>query len=100
MQHQIRQFINTHGLNCGPESRFIDLASEVGELGKEILKATAYGRKPFTPGPGCQEEMGDCLFSLLALCCETGIDAAEALEGALDKYRARLRRRGDAGSEN
>ena len=42
--------------------------------------------------------MGDCLFSLLALCGELGIDAREALEGALKKYSERFAEKADVGS--
>ena len=57
-----------------------------------------YGKRPYTPTPETAEELGDCLFSLLALCCELDVDAEGALSGALEKYGARLRRKGDAGS--
>ena len=36
------------------------------------------------------EEMGDCLFSILALCIELEIDAEKALKYALKKYQKRL----------
>ena len=42
--------------------------------------------------------MGDCLFSLLALCCTLGVDAASALQGVLEKYERRLAETGDMGS--
>lgn len=86
-----------HGLR--PRAPLHGLTSELGELGKELLKATRYGQKPFTPQPGCEEEMGDCLFSLLALCCEMGLDASKALDAALKKYEARYALYGHTGSE-
>ena len=39
-----------------------------------------------------------CLFSLLALCCALNVDAQQALERVLEKYEARLRKKGSAGS--
>lgn len=99
MQEKVRRFLDTHGMACGPEHRYMDMTSELGELGKELLKATRYGQKPFTPQPGCEEEMGDCLFSLLALCCEMGLDASKTLYAALKKYEARYALYGHTGSE-
>ena len=99
MQETVRHFVAAHGLACGAEHRYMDLTSEIGELGKEILKATDFGQKPFTLQDGCREEMGDCLFSLLALCCEMGLDAGKALEAAIEKYRARLARYGRVDSQ-
>ena len=42
--------------------------------------------------------MGDCLFSLLALCSATGLDAEKALAAALEKYASRAARTGQVGS--
>ncbi len=42
--------------------------------------------------------MGDCLFSILALCCEMNIDAEEALNFALNKYKQRNELKGNIGS--
>lgn len=98
MQDRVRGFVEEHGLSCGVQSRYIDLVSEVGELGKEMLKGSDYGKKAFQPTEAAADEMGDCLFSLLALCCEMNIDAETALKGALDKYSRRFEKTGTAGS--
>ena len=98
MQRQVSALLEASCLRCGPEKRYIDLVSEVGELGKELLLETAYGRQPRRPSPGTAQEMGDCLFALLALCEELGIDAQAALTGALEKYRGRMARTGQVGS--
>ena len=47
----------------------------VGELGKEILKGSDYGKTACRNTENAEEELGDCLFSLLALACEMNIDA-------------------------
>lgn len=98
MQQKVEQFVAQFGLECGAQIRFMDLVSEVGELGKEIVKGSNYGREPYENTPAAADEAGDCLFSLLALCAELGIDAQTALEGALAKYRRRMEKKGDAGS--
>lgn len=98
MQNKVRNFIQDHKLDCPLESRYLDLMSELGELGKEILLATNYGKTNFSPSKNLSSEMGDCLFSLLALCDSLGLDAEAALEGALAKYRARFIQKGNVGS--
>lgn len=90
MQSAVKHFVDEYDLSCGVSARCIDLMSELGELGKEILKSTAYGGRPFEPNEAIREEAGDCLFSLLALLCEMGVDAQEALAAALAKYERRF----------
>lgn len=98
MQDQVRKAIEQYGLSGGIEIRYIDLVSEIGELGKELLKGSDYGRKAGSAPEAGKEEMGDCLFSLLALCCEMKIDAVEALAAALRKYQGRYDAKGEIGS--
>lgn len=98
MQKSVKEFVEKHDLSCGAQGRYIDLVSEVGELGKEILKSTDYGKEPYRPSEAAADEMGDCLFSLLALCCELGVDAEKALEYALKKYGKRFDKSGTIGS--
>ncbi len=98
MQSRVQEFIARNDLSCGKKLRYIDFVSEIGELGKEILKSTNYGKKEYSIDETAVEEMGDCLFSLLALCCEMGIDAENALSGAMEKYQQRLEKSGQIGS--
>jgi len=111
------------------EIRFIDLTSEVGELGKELLKASNYGSNPQgliggNPQGLCDKpqglsdnpqglnvtirkdvsekiasEIGDVLFSLACIANTLDIDLEDALAGAIDKYHARFTKAGDIGSE-
>jgi len=90
MQKTVEDFINKHKLQSDEATRYIDLVSEVGELGKEILLSTNYGKKDFTNNPAITDEIGDCIFSLLALCNELGIDAHKALSASILKYEARF----------
>ena len=97
-QKRVKDFMGEQGLSSSPEARMLDLVSEVGELAKEVLKGSDYGTAPLLPGAGLEEEMGDCLFSLLALCSAAGLDAEKALAAALEKYAARAARTGQVGS--
>ena len=98
MQKTVETFIHQHNLSCGVEMRYIDLTSEVGELGKEILKGSCYGQESCQITVQAETEVGDCLFTLLALCSEMGIDAEEALRAALRKYEERIRQKGEISS--
>jgi len=98
MQQSINNFINKYNLHTNPETRYIDLVSEVGELGKEILTATSYGKNEFSTTTNAEAELGDCLFSIFALCTEMNINAEDALQKALAKYEARFAQKGHIGS--
>ena len=98
-QDRVRELISTCHLEASPSVRCLDLVSEVGEASKELLKATNYGKEEIeSAAAAMKDELGDCLFSLLALCDTLGVDAQQALEGALNKYRTRWETRGNVGS--
>ena len=44
MQEIVENFIKKYNLSCGEKIRYIDLVSEIGELGKEISKAAIMER--------------------------------------------------------
>ncbi len=98
MQEFVAAFVEEHGLEAPVYARALDLASEVGELAKEILEGTGYGRAPFEAPEGWTGELGDALFALVCLANSTGVDLEAALVGTLEKYRERLALGGDAGS--
>ncbi len=91
MQKKVLDFTQNNNFNCDITTRYMDLVSEVGELGKELIKATDYGTKDFAITSNTKSEVGDCLFSLLCLCNDLGISSEEALDFVLDKYKSRLK---------
>ena len=99
MQKLVEDFINKYNLRTNEQIRYIDLVSEVGELGKEILNDTNYGKNNYSHTSQTTDELGDCLFSLLALCCEMNVDATSALQQVLAKYEARFAEKGSIGSQ-
>ncbi|MBQ8088760.1 MAG: nucleotide pyrophosphohydrolase [Clostridia bacterium] len=99
MMNKVEEMIDSFHLSCGAEARYIDLVSEIGELGKELLKGSKYHSQPFVLPTSANEEMGDCLFSLLALCAELQIDPEEALDAAIAKYRRRFQSNGSIGHD-
>jgi NTP pyrophosphatase (non-canonical NTP hydrolase) len=97
-QQRVADFVDTHDLRTGAEARLLDLTAEVGELAKEALKATEYGRTPFIPGESWDDELADVFFALICLANSTAVDLDTGLDRALAKYARRLRERGEAGS--
>ncbi len=97
-QEKVAAFVSAHNLTAPPTARLLDLVSEIGELAKEALRGSEYGRADFAPSPAWAEELGDVYFALLCLANSTGVELTTALEQVLAKYAARLSRHGDAGS--
>ena len=98
LQKSVARFVRRNHLETDVTHRLLDTVSELGELAKELLKASAYGRAKFAPGAGWQDELGDVGFSLLCLANSTGVDFDVAVRGALAKYRRRLAQHGTAAS--
>ena len=98
LQDQVASFIEQNRLRCDAATRALDLASEFGEVAKEILKASDYGKQPIAASDGLGEELGDLAFSLYALAAELNVDLDVSTTAALQKYRNRPTTKGDAGS--
>jgi threonine synthase len=98
-QQRVATFVRRHDLLHAPTAHALDLASEVGEAAKEVLLATDYGRQAPQSRPQLADELGDALYSLLALAEACGVDADGALSAALEKYERRLVKQGGAGSK-
>jgi NTP pyrophosphatase (non-canonical NTP hydrolase) len=88
-QDRVAAFLADHDLEAPPAYRLLDLASELGEVAKELNESTAYGGDPGAAAVA-EDELGDTLFALLALCAELDVDAGDALDTALEKYESRL----------
>lgn len=99
IQKEIRDFNTKYNLGGSIETRLIDLSSEVGELGKEILEGTNYGEKEFSRTDNLESEFGDVLFSLISAANCAGVDLDVALEKVLKKYEDRFNKKGHIGSE-
>lgn len=97
-QQLIEKMVKKYDLETTIESRYIDLVSEVGELGKEILKGTSYGKKEFDKTENFESEIGDALFSLTCIANTLDINIEEALYNSMKKYNQRFKQKGDIGS--
>ncbi len=99
IQNKVRLFTAEKDLNTSLEIRMMDLVSEIGEMAKEVLKGTNYGKKPFRVNEDWSGEMGDVLFSLICLANTTDIDLEESINKALDKYEKRFSHKGSIGAD-
>lgn len=98
IQDKVSRFSKEKGIDSSVNIRIIDLASEVGELSKEVLKGTDYGSKQFEKTEQWESEVGDVLFSLICLANETNTDLETCLDYVLDRYEKRFVEKGDLGS--
>lgn len=114
IQQRVKKFCQKNDLNSSVEDCLLDLMSELGEVAKEILKTTNYGRKANSSGfrnynrqPSqakknyrrIKTELGDVFYSLVTVANSLEINLEEALDIALEKYQKRLLK-GSAGSES
>lgn len=98
LQKLVRDFMRSELKPTPAHAWLLDLESEVGELAKEWLKDSDYGRGELALGEAWAEEMGDVLFALLALAEETGVDLEASLRVVLKKYARRIKQHGHSGS--
>lgn len=98
IQEKVNDLVKKYDLESSVEIRFIDLVSEVGELGKEILKGNDYGKKDYCNTENLESEIGDVLFSLICVANDLNIDLKQALDEVLKKYEDRFSKKGNIGS--
>lgn len=82
-----------------PEYKILDTISELGEVAKEMLKMTDYGKTKVVFKEEMKSELGDLLYSVVTIANSLNVDLEESVEGVLIKYEKRLRK-GGVGSEN
>ncbi|MFB6208888.1 MAG: MazG nucleotide pyrophosphohydrolase domain-containing protein [Candidatus Nanohaloarchaea archaeon] len=96
-QRKVEEFIERNDLEGTTAFRIIDLFAEVGEIASDAAKSADYGDIEDELEVS-KDEIGDALFSLLAVASDLGIDAEEALEESIEKYGRRIQDSGDPGS--
>ncbi len=99
IQEKIKKFCKKNNLESPAEYRVLDTMAELGEVAKEILKMSDYGKKPIEYRKELKSEIGDLLYSLITIANYFDIDLEDALNLVLEKYEKRLKK-GSAGSEN
>jgi NTP pyrophosphatase (non-canonical NTP hydrolase) len=98
-QQTVASFIRENEMESPPVYRLLDLVSELGEVAKDAAESTDYGESPSELDIH-SDEIGDVLFSLLALADAVDIDAGEALAEALSKYDERIAESNTASSNS
>jgi NTP pyrophosphatase (non-canonical NTP hydrolase) len=99
IQEKIKIFCKENDMESPIEHRVLDTMSELGEVAKEILKMSNYGKKPIEYRNELKSELGDVFYSLITIANTFDVDLEDALEQVLEKYKKRLEK-GSAGSEN
>lgn len=92
-QRRAADFAAKHNLHHDPRVYALDLMSELGEVAKEILLATDYGKRPYSQNEAIAGELGDTLYSLCQLATAAGVDLEDAFSQTLRKYEARWQAR-------
>lgn len=98
-QELVSKMTKKYNLEISPELRYIDLTSELGELGKEILLSTEYGRNEFSATDNLESEIGDTFYSLICIANSLDINLSNALIKVLQKYEKRFFEKGSIGSK-
>ncbi len=89
LQENVQKVQRALNLVSTPELCCLDLASEVGEVAKEVLELTNYGKRKHIYNPDLARELGDAFYSMISLANIYDIDLKNELERSLQKYRKR-----------
>jgi len=99
LQAKVKKFCKEYNLESPVEHRVLDTMAELGEVAKEILKMSDYGRRPTKYREQLKSELGDLFYSVITIANSFDIDLEDALNMAFEKYKKRLEK-GSADSEN
>lgn len=94
IQRRVKDTTSRLNLASTPELCALDLSSEVGEIAKEVLELTDYGRRGHIYNPDLARELGDAFYSLISLANIYDINLETQLDVSLKKYELRELRRG------
>ncbi len=92
LQSKVANFVKQNNWDSPVESRVLDLVSEAGEVAKEILKITNYGKKPVVKNKNLALELGDTFYSLIVIANKFDINLEDALDLVIKKYQKRLKK--------
>ena len=89
-QKKVQSLCKKNNLSSSVEHRVLDVVSELGELSKEILKASNYGKSRYIANEKVKLELGDVLFSLITVANSLDVNLDAALGAVLKKYEKRI----------
>jgi len=90
IQKKVQVFCEKNSIIGSPESRLLDTISELGELAKEVLLASDYGKNTLKNNEKLELEIGDLIFSIITLSNSLEVNIENALDRSLKKYNKRL----------
>ncbi|MBD3207979.1 MAG: nucleotide pyrophosphohydrolase [Candidatus Nealsonbacteria bacterium] len=93
-QEKVERFLKEKNIQHLPQALMIDLVAEIGEVAKEILENSDYGKRETESSKELADEMGDAFYSLISLANYFGIDLDRTLDKTLEKYEERLKKGG------
>ncbi|MFB6199523.1 MAG: MazG nucleotide pyrophosphohydrolase domain-containing protein [Candidatus Nanohaloarchaea archaeon] len=97
-QERVKEYMEENNLRGTTAFRIMDFMAEAGEIVQDAVKSADYGVNEEDLEVK-EDEIGDALFSLLAVCNDLEIDAEEAFQKAIQKYEKRIEETGDPGSK-
>jgi len=97
-QERVAQILRTYSIRNDVRSRLMDVMSELGEVSKDMLKATDYGAVTPDSYASLGQELGDVYFALLALVQACDVDLEQALKQVCIKYEQRMEHKGEMSS--
>jgi NTP pyrophosphatase (non-canonical NTP hydrolase) len=96
-QQQVADVLRHNDIDTPPAHRLLDVVAELGAIAAEVNETTGYGTDSAALSIR-EEELGDALFALLALCERLDVDADTALSATLAKYEGGAGTNGTAAS--
>lgn len=100
LQLLVKKFVDDRDIGTSTANRMLDLLSEAGELAKEVLKSSDYGKRAFENTEAFVNEFGDVLFSVICLANQTDLNLENIIETSLVKYDKRFKEHHHIGSVN
>ena len=100
IQEKIKIFCKKYKLSTPIEYKILDTMSELGELSKEILRSSDYGKNKIELNHKIKLELGDVLFSLITIANSLDVDLNKSLNEVLEKYIERIKKGSSPDSNN
>lgn len=96
-QKQTQEIIDRFNFDWSTYVQYIHLVEEVAELGEAITvsqgdRKSGSGEQALADHADLIEEIGDSLFSVIAVANKLGIDSTEALDEAFKRYEIKLQK--------
>jgi len=89
-QKKVKEFVKRHNLEAKAEFRALDMMSELGEIAKELLINSKYGKSECLASEELKLEIADLLFSLICIANTYDIDLNDALDKVIQGYEERI----------